>query len=153
MYIAIILLAGFFEMWAAGTICNNYSNSVHNYCVDELAWAVAVGAISTFVCIVMTILFCAAKGMAQTATPFVAVFLFIIWLAGVIWCTFDAPFMSACHSGATGGANGYFGTWIAFIASAMYMKEGIPQVKAFADQHSKGNFVLHPFQFTSFDLM
>lgn len=145
MYVAIILLAGFFEMWAAGTICNNSGNSIHDSCVDELAWAVACGAISTLICIIMTVLFCAAKGIAQQATPFVAGFLFLLWLCGVIWCTFSAPFTSACGgSHGAGNANGYFGTWIAFIASAMYLKEAIPQVKAFVDSNMAGKALLFP---------
>jgi len=137
IYIAILMLSSLIEMWAAAAICDSLNNG-WNGCQKEWAWAVACGAISLFICIIMTILFCAAQGMANSANPFVAVLLFLLWGAGVGVCTFGIPFYGA---GAMTGnrANGYFATWISFITSTMYMMKAVPQIANVAGKAKSGS--------------
>lgn len=126
-------------MWAAAAICDNL-NTGWSACKDKYAWAVACGAISLFVCIVMTILFLCSAGNAQKANPFVAVFLFLLWGAGVGVCTFWLPFGTAGGGygiGVGNYANGYFGTWISFITSVKYMVSAVPQVASAMDKGPK----------------
>merc|ERR1712216_582773 len=141
IYIAILMLSSLIEMWAAAAIWDSLNvggRSGWNACIDNYAFAVAAGAISLFICIIMTILFCAAQGMANSANPFVAVLLFLLWGAGVGVCTFGAPFYG---SGAVTGnrANGYFATWISFIASTMYMMKAVPQIANVAGKAKSGS--------------
>jgi len=146
VHVGMIAVASFFEFWAAGILCEWKTaldiNDV-NQCVDEYAYAVAIGIISFVVSVVMIVLYLCAKGVAEKVQPVVAVFLFLWWVAGFIVVTFEAPFPSACGtspavtgyqtSGAAsnrggGTANGYISVWIAFFASIMYMMS-IPQVQ------------------------
>ena len=115
-----------------GTMCDDAGNG----CTGYLAWAVAVGAISLGIGIIMTILMLcgSTKGIADQATPFVAVLLFLLWAAGVAILTFKAPFTSACsyghYYGSVGSsANGYFASWVCFIAACMYLYATFPQVQ------------------------
>ena len=94
---------------------------------DELAWAVAVGTISFLITLIMTIMLMCKKNIDK-AHPIVSLMMVVIWNAGVGVCTFDAPFKYACGTGAltwtsaSGSANGYFATWIAFVASCRYYR-------------------------------
>ena len=134
MWIAVIMAASFFEMWVGATLCHAM-DGYHRSCQDEIAWALAVGVISLFICIVITICTCAC------ANPLVdkigSVVLFLLWVAGAGVCTFDAPFTSACqatwawwggyaasYTGTKygyGTGNGYFSCWIAFLGSCCYL--------------------------------
>jgi len=120
----IIFFASVFEMWAAATLCSRL-NDGYSSCQDEQAWAVAVGTISAFVCLVMGILFVFASGIAGQANKFVAVFLFVLWIFGTGVGTFDAPFHTACSE----FANGYFSAWICFVLSFYYMYTSVPEIK------------------------
>jgi len=148
VYLGVIAFAGLFEMWAAATTCSQLDNGNYDACKDEYAWAVAVGAISTIVCLICAIvLYAAANLLNDTGHMVVSIFLVLLWLPGVIWCTFDKPFASACATTATlnvgygayygshyawalgGSANGYFGTWIAFLAAVKYMFASVPALE------------------------
>ena len=123
----VLLLGSLFEMWAAASLCDNsYS------CENELAWAVACGAISLFICLCMTVMAScdSTKSTASQMQTFVAVLLFLLWAAGAGICTFKGPFNTACgHS-----ANGYFACWICFVASCVYLFETVPAVEHFAHE-------------------
>lgn len=145
VYLGVIAFAGLFEMWAAATICNQLDAGNYDACQDEYAWAVAVGAISTVVCLICAIvLYAAGHLMNDTGHMVVSILLVCLWLPGVIWCTFSVPFPSACGSvvgvsswyggggyawASSGSANGYFGTWIAFFAAVKYMLASIPALE------------------------
>ena len=57
-----------------------------------------------------------------------AVFLFVLWIAGTGVGTFDAPFHTACSE----FANGYFSAWICFVLSFYYMYTSVPEVSTHA---------------------
>jgi hypothetical protein len=113
-------LASFIEMWAAATLCDNTS-TYKDGCGDSyLAWAVACGTISAFVCLVLTIMSVAGCGgiVDGVVGQVIALLLFIWWFAGVGTITMESPF--------TKGTNGFFGTWIALIASGALVVEADP---------------------------
>ena len=76
-------------MWAAATTCSQLDNGNYDACKDEYAWAVAVGAISTIVCLICAIvLYAAANLLNDTGHMVVSIFLVLLWLPGVIWYAF-----------------------------------------------------------------
>ena len=109
-YVAILMMASFFEMWAAGTICDNLGS---DNCKDELAWALAVGVISFCICFIMTVthsptfcigapelqthatarrqimMCCKKEQTISTAHPAISILMLGLWTAGVGVCTFD----------------------------------------------------------------
>jgi len=125
VYIGVIAIASFFEMWAAGNICNK--SELELDCQDELGYAVALGFISLLVTVVLLVLYLAKKDWAVMALPFVAVFLFLWWFCGVAVCTFQGPFKSPCKSGAP---NGYYGCWISMLASTILLME-VPKLQEY----------------------
>merc|ERR1711907_102033 len=145
VWIAIIIVASLIEMWAAASICD--SHGWGNGCRGEYAFAVAVGAASLGICIIMTILHCACNACSQKAHPFISVLMWLLWGAGVGVCTFGVPFRNACGfsvkvgnvSVGSSGANGYFSTWICFIASCFYVFESVPQIKGASDKVTSGS--------------
>ena len=50
-------------------------------------------------------------------SPGFAVIMWLLWGAGVLVGTFDAPFTAMCDD----AANGYISIWIGFIASSTYL--------------------------------
>lgn len=120
--LAILLVSSLFELWAAASLCHSSFS-----CQNELAWAVACGAISLFICLCMTVMAScdSTKSVASQLQTFVAVLLFLLWAAGAGICTFKGPFNTACGS----SANGYFACWISFIASCLYLFATVPAVE------------------------
>jgi len=135
-YLATLLVASLFELWAAASLCDQMGGS--KYCNDEYAWAVAVGAISTLTCLVLTIMMLCGKSV-RDAHPVVAILMLILWSAGMGVLTFVAPFKSACSatvvinsSSAIGSsANGYIATWICFLASIGYVSVSVQKARGF----------------------
>ena len=130
VYIATLLVSSFYEMWSAGTICDAIGS---DNCKDELAWALAAGVISTFICLVMTLCLLCGKNI-RDAHPAVAILMALLWTAGVAVITFKAPFTNACvtmqgSSYVGSSANGYFATWISFAAAWRYATLVIPQLQ------------------------
>jgi len=127
--IGIIFFGSLFEMWAAGSLCDSM-----NHCSDEYAWAVAVGIISMVICVVVAIMLRCCAGAAKTANPVFAILLVLLWLAGVGVLTIAKPFPQPCTSlKGHSAANGYFGAWIALIASWTYLSKVVPRVAQLAD--------------------
>jgi len=136
VHLAVIMVASFFELWAASTLCfqSNYS------CNNQTAWALACGCISFFICVIMTVLYCANPGMAESGNKFVALLLLLLWTAGVGVLTFNSPFTSLCSH-----ANGYCGSWICFISSFYWCYSAFPQLRGAADSAASfGGMVLGP---------
>ena len=75
-------------------------------CEGNVAWGVALGAISTAVSFVF---------LVMPRLPFrwvAALILFPMWVVGVGVLTFDSPFRVT--------SNGYFGSWVAFFSSVIW---------------------------------
>lgn len=99
--VAIILAASVVELAAAVIACVNSSS-----CKDERGYAVAVGTISAFICLV-------AMFVPQLHKP-LSLLLFVWWIPGVYVLTFS----SYAGSFASVTGNGYFASWSAMIYSA-----------------------------------
>jgi len=149
VYVAVILMAGFYEMWSAGTICDNIGS---DNCKDELAWALAAGVISTFLCLVVTIMLICGKSVSSIHPP-MAILMALLWTAAAAVCTFKAPFINACTNkvgtNLYSGANGFFACWICFVAALRYVQLVIPALQGIGGPNDSllggillGSFVL-----------
>lgn len=150
VYVAVIFVAGFYEMWSAGTICDNVGS---DNCKDELAWALAAGVISTFLTFCVTMAMLCGKSISFVHQP-LSVLMLLLWTAAAAVCTFKAPFTSACQmqmtsSSSYSGANGYFACWICFLASLRYAQLVIPALSGLSGPNDSllggillGSFVL-----------
>mmetsp|Transcript_10599 Transcript_10599/g.35939 ORF Transcript_10599/g.35939 Transcript_10599/m.35939 type:complete len:145 (+) Transcript_10599:570-1004(+) len=120
--VAGLTVASAVELVAAAVFCGN--------CQSYVAYAVAVGAVSFFLCLVLIVGPRVSGGFARSA-PWVCLFLFLWWLAAAVVLTFISPFVYA--------GNGYFATWVALICSGVAFVEsqapGAAQVKAAAGGH------------------
>jgi hypothetical protein len=111
--VAIVLVASVVELVAAVVACDN-SNS----CKDERGYAVAVGAVSAFICLV-------AMFTPQLHKP-LSLLLFVWWIPGVYVLTFS----SYAGSFASLTGNGYFASWAAMIYSAgFFMSQWTPETE------------------------
>jgi len=130
MYIAIILITSFYEMWAASEICD----VGENVCKGEVAWAVSVGVISLATCLCLTVLQYIKYDNLEQAHPVAAILLFLLWTNCVGVATFKEPFRSACHAANPNGqapSAGYFACWIALLAAVKYMQCTVESMKTF----------------------
>eukprot|EP00756_Hemistasia_phaeocysticola_P018616 Hpha_TRINITY_DN15607_c0_g4::TRINITY_DN15607_c0_g4_i1::g.99511::m.99511 len=85
-------------------------------CEKYYAWAVACTAISTFITLVLVVLNLTGKdGMLASFMKWIALFLFVWWVAGAWTMTFKRPFKYA--------GNGYFATWGALLFSCLLVAE------------------------------
>jgi len=112
----VMFFASVIELVSAGVLCDASVN-----CTDEIAWAVAVGAISVFMCII-------ALALGDKLGPIklvLALLLLGLWIFGAGVLTFDSPFIFT--------GNGYFSCWVAFFASVVWayivLGEKIPALK------------------------
>jgi hypothetical protein len=103
-----LLLASLVELLAASHAC---SRSFPNGCNDELGWAVAVGAISSTVCLIL-IGTSASFVMPTKLLCNVGMFLVALWIPGVYVLTFREPFSTF--------GNGYFASWSALFLSIYF---------------------------------
>jgi len=133
---AVITVASFIEMWAAATVCDsmrcqhNCNNGTYNSCKDEYAWAIAIGVISLFLCIVMLIMAKCFSGVGGGVPEIIiSGILFIGWFAAMATITMGIPFGNG-----GGSSNGYFGTWISLIFSWLLLLECAPQLQALVDK-------------------
>jgi hypothetical protein len=123
-YIAVIFLASFFEMYAAGTLCDRT-----NSCTDELGFALSVGVISCVATLVMLVLSFCGFG-TDGFHKMLSIMLLTIWIFGTGVATLKKPFPYACSASlASGAANGYISCWVALIAAAAYVGASVDQLK------------------------
>ncbi|PNW77184.1 hypothetical protein CHLRE_10g425850v5 [Chlamydomonas reinhardtii] len=101
-----ILAASIVELIAAGVLCEK--------CDSYVAWAVAVGAISTFFTFVHAIICTFKPSLAAKIAPFLSTFLVLWWIPGAGIPTFKSPFVVV--------GNGYFSCWVAFLASLVFFQ-------------------------------
>jgi len=97
-----LLICSIVELAAAAIFCDE-----HNSCTKEAGYAVAVGAVSTFCC-----LLCIA---VPQANKWMSLFLIVWWIPACYVLTFTAYNGSFTHTG-----NGYFATWGALIFAAAF---------------------------------
>jgi hypothetical protein len=131
-YAMVLFAASFFEMWAAGSVCDGLDK-----CEKEWAFAVAIGVISLCITLPTLILMMCMQpgGCLKIMEGIVSTTLFLLWLISVMICTFDKPFTTMCGQTATvsnnsdtfayGAANGYITNWLCFIAAACWMSSSI----------------------------
>lgn len=109
--IGVIALASVVELIAGSVLC-----SKDHDCQDEVAFSVAAGVVSLFVCI-----FCLFTYVVPLLPT--SIFLFIWWTisTGVLTFGHAAPFYLV--------GNGYLSTWICFIASLylVHLNSGLGQ--------------------------
>jgi len=145
-YAGLIVIASFFEFWAAGALCGKLGD---DNCTDEYAFAVAWGLISCVLSIVMMVLYTTCPEAAKTVQPFSAGFFFIYWFVGVAVMNFKKPFHTPCSM-----PNGYFASWICLIAASLWITH-VPQVQTMASSVTKmasgadGHYIL-PLILSSF---
>lgn len=117
-YQAVILLATFLELWASIAICDdlNPGGASLDNCKNDYAFAVSVGVISFVFYLALLLMdkFCSSvsEGIAGQILILIG---FLLWMCCVAACTFGDPFGN-CN-------NGYWATWLATVAAAMYVKD------------------------------
>eukprot|EP00122_Pirum_gemmata_P001665 Pgem_evm1s1501 len=105
--VAGLLVASIFYLISASLNCS------HGWCRDVSAYAVAVGALSTFICVIICVLEYLKKDLPKIGNVIVSGFLLVWWLSGTGVGTFRGPFRG-------GHGNGYFSAWAALIISCFY---------------------------------
>ncbi|KAG2446221.1 hypothetical protein HXX76_000813 [Chlamydomonas incerta] len=104
-----ILAASIVELIAAGVVCDEAYK-----CESYVAYAVAVGAVSTFFTFVHAIICTFKPTLAAKIAPFLSTFLVLWWIPGAGIPTFKSPFVTV--------GNGYFSCWVAFLASLVFFQ-------------------------------
>ncbi|KAG2440452.1 hypothetical protein HYH02_010334 [Chlamydomonas schloesseri] len=107
-----ILAASIVELIAAGVVCTEAADN--GKCETYVAWAVAVGAVSTFFTFVHALICTFKPVLANQIAPFLSTFLVLWWIPGAGIPTFKAPFVTV--------GNGYFSCWVAFLASLVFFQ-------------------------------
>eukprot|EP00301_Raphidiophrys_heterophryoidea_P018912 c3900_g1_i1.p1 GENE.c3900_g1_i1~~c3900_g1_i1.p1 ORF type:complete len:331 (+),score=85.26 c3900_g1_i1:35-1027(+) len=109
--IVVLFAASAIELTAAATTCIQSNSTPFRFrahsCTDQISWAISIGAISTW-----TSLVCLFEPSLQKVHIAISALLALLWVPGVGVLTFDSPFV---YTG-----NGYFSSWIAFVASAYW---------------------------------
>jgi len=119
-----LFLASIVVLWAAGALCDE-----SNYCEKEYGWAVACGAVSSFICLLLHIPGLGA--LLSAADRPIAAFMALWWGFGVAIMTFKGPFLAAsngffrphipphCKALLTPTPTaGFFGAWGGLISAA-----------------------------------
>jgi len=135
--LAAVTLGSLIEMWAAAVNCDTWNDNIHD-CKDEEAWAVACGAISLIICIVLAICMKFKPDIVEGIVGQICFFLlFCLWVAGMAVGTFQRPFSpgpmstGGVHGGNYGIAgNGYFATWLCLVFSTILVIVGVPPISS-----------------------
>jgi len=98
----VTLFASVIELTAASLLCQNFA------CEKQIAWAVVVGALSIFLCLLCLFL----NAYLGVVKAYLALLLLGIWTFGAGVLTFDAPFLVT--------SNGYFSSWVAYFATVVW---------------------------------
>jgi len=94
----------------------------NNYCMDYNAWAVACPTVSLAISMVLLLVrFCGKS--ADSAMQVLAPFLLCWWIGGTGIFTYNKPFFTT--------GNGYYGSWVSLIASALLTQRYCPLVRHF----------------------
>jgi len=126
--LALLFVVSIFYLTASSLICDklpNFPNNPNNpKCDKELAYAIAVAAVSLLVSGVLMLGTHMSK-LPEKSHIVGSLFMLAWWAAGCGVGTFERPF--------TLPSNGYFSAWIAFIASAIYAVNNVEFLKMRAD--------------------
>lgn len=90
-------------------------------CEGNIAYAVAVGAIGSLVVLVYMLMVKFAS-IPPKGKIVMTVFLFLWWSLGAFIITFDGPYVVT--------SNAYFGTWVAWITSAVLLSNSFSEVQS-----------------------
>lgn len=116
-----ILIASVFEFIAAARVCDQLKDAGLK-CESEEAWAVACGVVSSVVVAILLVIKMRKPDQVERINKIAAPCLFIWWLFGVGACTFYSPFKQT--------GNGYFASWIGFLASIKLVIVSQPRLRA-----------------------
>jgi len=119
-----ILIASCIELAQAAEDCDKVDMCNE----DEYAYAVSVGCISLFLCLLYFILYNFCFGMIGNYNRYVPIFFFLWWAIGTVVMTFDKPFSDT--------GNGYFACWGAAILSLIYCQITMAKFKVLGDKIS-----------------
>lgn len=127
-YVALLMVASFVEMWAAGTACSAYDDATgsHDFsgCKGDAAYAVATGVISLVFAILLLVIGRFAPGVANGVVE-----MCLIIPVACLWfvCMAITTMGTAVWNG-TANANGYFCTWLATVVSWFAVLEYSPMI-------------------------
>lgn len=109
----LVLVASIVEMASAADYYTNGDTSADNQHSDRTKWAIAVGAVSSFLCIIQLLLSYLHLSVAETSGKALGLFLVALWAAGAgVNTSAKGPFPST--------GNGYFSSWMAFATSILF---------------------------------
>mmetsp|Transcript_14847 Transcript_14847/g.43630 ORF Transcript_14847/g.43630 Transcript_14847/m.43630 type:complete len:248 (+) Transcript_14847:3-746(+) len=117
--VTVLAAASAVETVAAALACAAADAEGNGSCGGHVAYAVAVGAVSLFACLIFVALGILPVAAASGATVrrALAAFLFTWWAVAAAVLTFVAPFTVA--------SNGYFATWAAMLASVQVVHDAL----------------------------
>jgi hypothetical protein len=128
-----IFLASVVELVASAHVCSNVQDAGVG-CTNELGWAIAVGAVSSFICLVL-MLTSNTFLMPHPLLRNVGLLLVALWIPGCYVLTFRAPFVTF--------GNGYFASWSALFLSVYFTQtvwaRGTDRIDSFASEAGGGN--------------
>lgn len=117
LHLMLLSVASLFTIWSSGAYCDTHGRT----CTDQLKWLIALGIISSCVCLLLGLVYCFLghnkDHCIHKVSPVFAALLFLLWLAGVVVGTFDQPFTSMCDE----TANGYISLWLGFLAASTFL--------------------------------
>jgi len=119
-----ILIASCIELAQAAEDCQKW----YSDCEDEDGYAVAVGTVSLFMCLIYFIIYMNSRGHVGQFNKFVPFFFVIWWGIGTIVLTFTRPFVQT--------GNGYFACWGATIMSLIYCQITMARFKVLGEKIS-----------------
>jgi hypothetical protein len=123
-----MLLIAFFSMLVmiiSAQVCDNFLNG---QCVAIQGYQVAAGAISLIVALIVVLVHFAGRLENVHNRVLISTFFFLWWLAAVIVLTFFGNFTT------TNLANGYFGSWFAFITATFSLVASSPRFEQDMDK-------------------
>jgi len=101
-----LVISSIIELIQALIVCSEEK------CDGLTGFAVALGSVSSFCCSVVLApnwFKQDSKTFGESVLPYLAIFLALWWVVGVVLCTFEKPFEET--------GNGYFACWVALILS------------------------------------
>jgi hypothetical protein len=100
-------------------------------CVEKWAFAVAAGAVSSCLLLLLLILQFLASATASIVKPFIAGFLALWWFVAACFLTFD-------HNPYKTTGNGYFACWVGAIAAMFWACACCPMIQKSANEVNRG---------------
>ncbi|GAB5356322.1 hypothetical protein AAMO2058_000280900 [Amorphochlora amoebiformis] len=124
---AILFVTSLVVLTAAGKICHEVGS-----CRNQLGYAVAVGSLGFISSLTYLFILKRSPDYLVPLNSFIGVANGIFWTVSVGVLTFDRPFSST--------GNGYFATWVSFLAAMHFMYHSLPRLQNFFQQLNEGAF-------------